>query len=41
MGAGDPRVLVNGRPLDDPFRILSEQNYQLAMAAVNLLRGEG
>lgn len=39
MGAGDPRVLVNGRPLDYPFRILSEQNFQLAMAAVNLLRG--
>lgn len=35
--ANDPRVIVNGRPLPVASRILSEENYQLAMAAVNAM----
>lgn len=35
--ANDPRVKVNGRPLPVASRILSEENYQLAMAAVNAM----
>lgn len=38
--AGDATVLVNGKPLPVAGRIISEENYQLAMRAVNLLRGE-
>ncbi len=32
MPAGDPRLRVNGRPLRDPVRILSEDEYQLLLA---------
>ena len=40
IAARDTTVLVCGKPLPTAARIISEENYQLAMRAVNLLRGE-
>lgn len=39
ISAGDTRVLLNGCPPVGPCRILSEENYQIARAAVNALAG--
>lgn len=37
MPANDPRVLVNGRPLDVPFRIVAEQYWRdMAVASEHL-----
>ena len=36
LRAGDQRVIVNGRPLSQPSRIISEGNYQRVMEIVEL-----
>jgi hypothetical protein len=39
--AGDACVLLNGFPSRVPVRVLSEENYQFAVAAINELHRRG